>query len=355
VIWRDKVRTPNANTDSPATIAEEAISQIGAEFRRLRTARGEHLDGIADHLDIRPVYLFGMEQGDLSAIPGKRKARNFLRIYADHLGLDGGNALGRIKPMIANLPEEKAPSARNEVGSFPLTPTIILSVAVTLGIAAGWSYASKIIRFDMLPAPVDTAEVVESPVNDEVAEALKALNRLKDQATSSLEPAAENRAMTPQTAGLQSTVGEGETTRQTAFADNYGRDGVAPKERRPVNVLATLLAQRGDGARVYEPENVDARVIVRALKTVHVRVASKSQDYSWSQTMQPKELMLVPTRDDLELSTDHAEGVEILLDGALLPRLGRTHSIASGLPLAAASLQAALTVSRSDNRIKPTF
>ena len=350
------VRTPGINADSPAIIAEETISQIGAELRRLRTARGEHLDGIADHLDIRPVYLFGIEQGDLSAIRGKREARKFLRIYADHLGLDGGDILKRTKPIFATLPKEKAPSEPNKVGSFPLTPRIILSAAVALGIATGWFYASKNFRFDLLPAPADTEEVVESPENDEVAEAERALARLKDQATSSLEPTTENGAMALHTAAPQSTADEGAATRQAASADNYVRGGVAPKgEERPVNVLATLLAQRGDGARVYEPENVDARVIIRALKTVHVRVASKSQDYSWTQTMQPKELMLVPNRDDLELSTDHAEGVEFLLDGVVLPPLSRSHTFADGLPLAAPSLQAALTVSRPDNRIKPTF
>ena len=360
MVWHAKgrvmVRIPGNNADSPAIIAEETISQIGAKFRHLRTARGEHLDGIADHLGIRPVYLFGMEQGDLSAIPGKRKARKFLRIYADHLGLDGGNVLRRMKPMIANLPEDKAPSEANKVGSFSLTPTIILSAAVALGIATGWSYASKILRFDLLPAPAGTEEVVESPENDEVAEAERALARLKDQATSSLEPTTENGAMPLRTAAPLPTADDRETTRQAAPADSEGRGGAAPKkEERPVNVLATLLARSGDGARVYEPENVDARVIIRALKTVHVRVASKTRDYSWTQTMQPKELMLVPNRDDLELSTDHAEGVEFLLDGVVLPPLSRSHTFADGLPLAAPSLQAALTVSRPDNRIKPTF
>jgi len=324
------VRVSGVNTDPPTTTAEETISRIGAEFHRLRTVRGECLDAIADHLDIRAVYLFGMEQGDLSAIPGKREAKRFLRVYADYLGLDGGDVLKRTKPIISNLPEEKAPSAIKTVGTFQLTPIIMLSVSLALGIATGWSYSTKIFRFDLLPAPVETAVVVSSPVNDEVAEAERALARLKDQATSSLEPTTENGAMAPQTATRQSIAGDRETPRLAAPADSEGRGGAAPKkEERPVNVLATLLARSGDGARVYEPENVDARVIVRALKTVKVQVASKRQDYSWSRTMQPKEMMLVPNRDDLELSTDHAEGVEILLDGVILPALSRSHTFAA--------------------------
>lgn len=353
---RVTVKIPGVNTGSLATTAEETISQNGAEFRRLRTIRGECLEAIAYHLDVKAVYLFGMEQGDLSAIPGKRKTKRFLRVYADYLGLDGGDVIRKMKPIISNLPEEKAPSAIKTVGTFQLTSMIIVSVSLALGIATGWSYASKIFRFDLLPAPVETAVVVSSPMNDEVVAAERALARLKDQVTSSDVPTIENGAVAPQTAARQSVAGDRETTRRAAPADSKGRGGVAPrKEELPANFLATLLARRGDGARVYEPENVDARVIVRALKTVQVRVASESQDYSWSRTMQPKEMMLVPNRDDLELSTAHADGIEILLDGVILPPLGHSHTTSSGLPLSAPSLQAALTAARPDHRIKPTF
>ncbi len=142
------MKIPGVNTNSSATAAEETISQIGAEFRQLRTVRGERLDAIADYLDIRAVYLFGMEQGDLSAIPGKREAKRFLRVYADYLGLEGDDVLKRTKTIISNLPEEKAPSAIKTVGTFQLTPIIMLSVSLALGIATGWSYSTKIFRFD---------------------------------------------------------------------------------------------------------------------------------------------------------------------------------------------------------------
>ncbi|NJO38228.1 MAG: hypothetical protein HC871_12260, partial [Rhizobiales bacterium] len=86
------------------------------------------------------------------------------------------------------------------------------------------------------------------------------------------------------------------------------------KEELPVNVLATLVAARGDGAHVYEAENTDARVIVRALTDVSVQVVSRSRDYVWTQTMKPREMLLVPDRDDLELWTGNAAGIEVLLD-----------------------------------------
>ena len=109
---------------------------------------------------------------------------------------------------------------------------------------------------------------------------------------------------------------------------------------RPVNVLAALVAERGDGAHIYESENTDARVIVRALADVSVQVTSRSRDYVWTRTMKPREMLLVPNRDDLELWTADAAGIEILLDGRVLPPLGQPSTVISGLSLATSSLGA---------------
>ena len=50
-----------------------------------------------------PSYLLGIEQGDLTALPGRPYALGFLRSYADYLGFDGDDLVDRIKAAVADL------------------------------------------------------------------------------------------------------------------------------------------------------------------------------------------------------------------------------------------------------------
>ena len=45
------------------------MREVGAQLRQARLERGEDLNDVAQHLRIKSSYLFGIEQGDLSAMP----------------------------------------------------------------------------------------------------------------------------------------------------------------------------------------------------------------------------------------------------------------------------------------------
>ena len=115
----------------------------------------------------------------------------------------------------------------------------------------------------------------------------------------------------------------------------------------PSNVLATLVAKRG-GAEIFEPENTDARVIVRAINTSWIQVSSQDRSYLWTRTMQPKEMLLVPNRSDLELWAGDASGVEVLLDGTILPPLGPPGTVIRGVSLSPGSLELLSAVVAND-------
>lgn len=71
--------------------------------------------------------------------------------------------------------------------------------------------------------------------------------------------------------------------------------------------------------------------------------------------MQPKEMLLVPNREDLELWAGDASGVEILLDGAVLPSLGPAGTVVRGVSLAPGSLESLSAAVNLDENGKPTF
>ena len=377
-----------------AEAAESAVRQVGTEFRRLRGIRGERIEDIAAYLDIKATYLFGIEQGDLSVIPSRREAKSIVRNYASYLGLDGESIIGPMDPIIASLEGENAPPEPKEHGWIDRTSAIILSVSVILGVLVGWSWIGDVDQFDLLTPPVTADEPDTGAVDDSAGGATDGepsadlASAERSEAAAQLSEGAEDISeVTEDLAGAAEDL-DGEaaiaadvllqelkTALAEGAADEAGETGSAAavdadasagagtsidaesateRVEDPANVLAALVAERGDGAHIYEAENTDARVIVRALADVSVQVTSRSSDYVWTRTMKPREMLLVPNRDDLELWTGNAARIELLLDGAILPPLGPDGTVISGLSLATRSLEA-IADALPDGGAKPTF
>ncbi|MGI9501294.1 MAG: helix-turn-helix domain-containing protein [Geminicoccaceae bacterium] len=359
--------------DPNATAAESAVRQIGTEFRRLRALRGERIEDIAIYLDVKSTQLFGIEQGDLSVIPGKRTAKLMVKSYANYLGLNGESIIGPMDSIIASLDGDKAPSEPRKSRRIDRTSATILVSAVVLGVLTGLSWMGDVSQFGLIAPPV-TASTADSDDQDIEAKASAAESgRLEERAQSEEggQPR-EGRLIADGTPdGLSGEAAEAAEallaelktalTEDTQTAAGNASESVqavdqvqAKKVERPANVLAALVAERGDGAHIYEAENTDARVIVRALTDVSVQVTSRSRDYVWTRTMRAGEMLLVPNRDDLELWTGNAAGIEVLLDGVVLPPLGPPSTVVSGLSLAVSSL-ATILGGLPEGSAKPTF
>ena len=125
--------------------AEALMREVGAQLRQVRLERGEELDDVAQQLRIKSIYLFGIEQGDLSTMPGRTYALGFLRSYADYLGFDGDDLIVQIKSTVANLTDRTRLRIRTPLpeSRLPKTPILVLSLAAIAGIYAGWSYLNR--------------------------------------------------------------------------------------------------------------------------------------------------------------------------------------------------------------------
>ncbi|MGH6915625.1 MAG: helix-turn-helix domain-containing protein, partial [Geminicoccales bacterium] len=125
--------------------AETLIRELGAHLRQVRLERGEDLDEIAQQLRIKPAYLAGIEEGDLSMLPGRTYALGFLRTYAEHLGFDGNDLVVRIKASVGELTDRTRLRIRTPMpeSRLPKTPIIVLSLVVVAAIYAGWSYRDR--------------------------------------------------------------------------------------------------------------------------------------------------------------------------------------------------------------------
>jgi cytoskeletal protein RodZ len=125
--------------------AEALMREVGAQLRQVRLERGEELDEVAEHLRIKSTYLFGIEQGDLSRMPGRTYALGFLRSYADYLGFDGDDLIVQIKSTVANLTDRTRLRIRTPLpeSRLPKAPILVISLAAIAAIYAGWFYLGR--------------------------------------------------------------------------------------------------------------------------------------------------------------------------------------------------------------------
>lgn len=125
--------------------AEVLLREVGAQLRQVRLERGEDLNDVAGYLRIKSSYLFGIEQGDLSGLPGRTYALGFLRTYADYLGFDGEDLIARIKSSVGDLADRTRLRIRTPMpeNRLPKTPMVVISLAVVVAIYFGWSYVNR--------------------------------------------------------------------------------------------------------------------------------------------------------------------------------------------------------------------
>jgi cytoskeleton protein RodZ len=365
--------------------AESLMRELGAQLRQERLQRGQDLDDVAQHLRIKSGYLFALEQGDLSGMPGRAYALGFLRSYADHLGFDGEELISRIKSTVDNLTDQTRLRIRTPApeSRLPKTPIVMISLAVIAGIYAGWAYLNRTSR-------VVVETVAEVP--DELrARSVQALPQAANERSPAADPAQVERPsagaaaeVTP-TADLEAapplpaTMGDSapppsaepprdapeplaepeagpsvEPRGSTARAVPPGTPAVQPAARSgraqpdapaqagppvndqpaPTGVAPTAAAAAGgealaradptaDDVQTQGDQNaiVEPRVLLRAREEAWIQISSPTGDYAFTRTLQPGEVVTVPNRADLELWTGNAGGLDIIVDGTPVPVL----------------------------------
>lgn len=356
------------------------MREVGAQLRQARLARGEDLNDVAQHLRIKSSYLFGIEQGDLSAMPGRPYALGFLRTYADYLGFDGEDLITRIKSTVENLTDRTSLRIRTPMpeNRLPKTPVVVISLAVVAGIYAGWSHlnhSSRTMVETVAEVPSDlrarTLEAISRESGEEPAVAASPTERAgstgvpetasgagpSGAAAAVADPAAPAVASTTDAAPREAVAGPpsdqaappGAAQRPQAASDRVATPEAGPSvergslaERVAPDALAVQPAAGAalavDAARAgRSPSNPsgggpdapladqrvdgDARVILRARERAWIQVSSPAGDYVFRRTLEPGEAFGVPNRSDLELWTGNARGLEIIVDGAPVPAL----------------------------------
>ncbi len=151
-------RRPSDHQPASNPIAERLVD-VGRHLREARQQRGEDLYDVADYLRIKPSYLFALEEGDISGMPGRTYALGFLRTYADHLGFDGAEVVRQLK-VTGEQADASQLQVRQPVGENRLPSLGVVVVALLLaGVAYGGWFAAQsgddvLARIKALPGEI---------------------------------------------------------------------------------------------------------------------------------------------------------------------------------------------------------
>jgi len=196
-------RAPRGLDEEPAPKA----SDVGTLLCATRMRLAKDLQVIAEVLHIRYNYLVAIEDGRYEDLPGQAYAVGFVRAYADHLGLDGGEVVRRFK-------EENSGLKRKATFEFPVpTPDsgvpsgVLLAVAVVMGMVVYGAW------YSLAGSDRGAVEVIQ-----EVPDRLTALLDQPPMAESTAVNAAENTAPVEDAATMDATT-EASMSEETAATE----------------------------------------------------------------------------------------------------------------------------------------
>ncbi len=280
-------------------VGEFKDSGVGRLLCATRMRLGKDLQHIGQVLHIRYTYLVAIEDGRYEDLPGQAYAMGFVRAYADHLGLDGDEVVRRFK-------EESTGLRRKAALDFPIpTPdsgipsglSILAAALLGMAIYGTWyGFAGMSRTFPL---------VQEVPARLTGADAAPA-----DAPPAAAEPTDEAATETPQPP--TNTV---DTPAPSPDASASAPPAAAPEPAAPppVDFTATdTLEVRAKVDSWIQIRKGDALLVTKLLK--------KGDVYK-------------VTEPGLTLMTGNAGGIEVLLNGEVMPPLGESGAVASGVPL----------------------
>ena len=362
-----------------------AYAGIGSELRDARLHRGTELADVATALRIRRPYLEAIETGAFNQLPGQVYAVGFLRAYSEYLGLDPELVVDRFRDETTdispgtelNFPTAPPQSWRPQLGLFSVA--LLLAVVVY----GGWYYWQSLDDLSLKAVPevpdkfatvedAEEPEMVDTGValpGDSVAdEQVGTATVIADLASAPAEevapdPLAEEDAALIETEAIAvdtaATVATETEVTPASEAVNDGRDAAdAIEEPGTAQPITGALADVPDAptliltppppaapvtetaAKVYGQGNAGARVVLRATTDTWVQVQGDGNDLLLSRILKAGDTYLVPNGAQARLTTGNAGGLQILLDGELMPSLGEPGAVRRNVPI---SVEALLT------------
>lgn len=353
---------------------------VGPLLRACRLRMGADLDEASQSLNIRRVFLEAIEDGRYRDLPGPAYVSGFVRAYAEYLGVDGEEAVRRVRaetrrgshPGDLRFPEPVSESA-SPGGSIVLVGALIAIVAYGLwyvGTSRDGFVADLVAPLPerlatLLPDSFSTpSEPADTPATGGPAELTPGPSRkpaapvlvpgpdvlVADAARSALPEDRGNRNDVDATVAMSApspTAHGGSGLRRddasSQVAPGRGSDPQAGVTAAPAGasgeVRTTTSVPAGAAQAADGPADGIARVVLTATERSWVEIRDPLGNRILSRIMAPGEDYLVPAQSGLRLTVGNAGGLEIRVNGEPIPALGGPGVVRRNVPLEPDRLQ----------------
>jgi cytoskeleton protein RodZ len=313
---------PTAQSRNNAVRAPRANASVGELLRAERERRGWQIVDIARQLKIRRLMLDAIEMGRHQDLPRGAYAAGFVRAYADFLELDSTELVRRFRAETSGLEERAELSFPTPINETRLPGSLVVASALLAAVLSygGWYYYTLDNR---TPAQRVTA------VPETLAARVPAPEPLPPRSNGLSSSEARAGAL-PQP--IPSPVLEAPAPLPPA--------AFVPTPAAPATQLAALppaiapasAPPTAEGPRSFG-ELQEGRIVIRASSDSWTQIRDAAGNIVFSRILRAGESYNAPDREGLALWTGNAGGLDIRVDGRLVPAIGRVGFVQRSVPL----------------------
>ncbi len=377
-------------------------STVAIELAQTRLALGIDLATVADELHIREEHLEAIEAGRFDALPGPTYTIGYLRSYARFLSLDTDRLVDRFRVESAGFATQRKlrfPSPVDD-GRIPTVPVLVFALALAGAIGFGWYYVSGVERVAQegvpevpthlvappptptpvesaampppvgvavalpdlqipAPTPAEAAITADAPAVTDIAIDVAELDTAAGgeapapplvqrdpqpaaapviEALAAPAPVVPNAPVEPVAVATPDVAIE--APMPSVPAETAAAVEVAVTAAATTDVPAPVVTDGGAAPRVYGQANTDARVRLRATEECWIQITGPGNELLLTRILKPGDVYLVPNRPGIVMMTGNAGGVEIALDGEVLPPIGPAGAVRRNVALDPEALRA---------------
>lgn len=304
-------------------------ARVGDELRDSRLSLGLSIEEMAQRLRIRRPYLEALEEGRIRDLPGPAYAVGFVRAYAAALGLDADEMVRRFRDLSGAAANRKTdlvfPQPVPERG-MPAGAVVVVGAVLAIGAYVAW--------YNISGSGNRTVDVVQPVPQRLEAAAEQGRTQIPgpDVTRAPATPAvgALPLGALPPPGGL---LAQGGLAAQGPSGGQGANTSAQAATMRPMP-LPVVPPAPGVAAPIPPPLPVGPpSIAITGLPDgtrIALRARSDSPDGAWVQVrdqrsgqvlvnrvLRPGESWAVPLRDNLLLDTGRAQGLDIVVDGAL--------------------------------------
>ncbi|MGK7863837.1 helix-turn-helix domain-containing protein [Falsiroseomonas sp. E2-1-a4] len=331
-------------------------ARVGEDLRDSRLSLGLSVEEMAQRLRIRRPYLEALEEGRIRDLPGPAYAVGFVRAYSVALGLDADEMVRRFRDLPGAGVNRKTdlifPEPVPERG-VPAGAVVVVGAILAIGAYVAWYNISGTGNrtVDLVPPVPQRLEAAaeqgrsQLPGRDAARPALPAvgalpLGALPPPGGLAQLPGGSPGGSNANTSAQAATVPSGTVPTGTM------PPGTIPAAPQPVVPPAPIAAAPAPPPIPAAPPPITIPGLPDGTR-VALRAKTDGPDGAWVQVrdqrsgqvlvnrvLRPGEFWAVPLRDNLLLDTGRAQGLEIVVDGALSEVLEDQVGVRRNIPLA---------------------